>query len=166
MTTNTQNIQAVAMIADKDDYRPALQSLYFTGGEAVATDGFILARTPCDISNQKRDAAPYQVIRGYSSINQDGSITIQNKMKDMPCTLEPEKIDAQYPRYEQILVANGQNKHLRIGLGVKVLEKLVKSLKKTNSDYIELQFTDDAMKPIYGIAGEVEYVIMPYKLSE
>lgn len=39
--TNTQNIQAVAMIADKDGYRPALQSVYFTGKEAVATDGFI-----------------------------------------------------------------------------------------------------------------------------
>lgn len=162
--TNTQNIQAVAMIADKDGYRPALQSVYFTGKEAVATDGFILARTPSDIPEQKRDAEPYKNMKGYSSVNNDGSITVKNKLSDLESTLVPTKIHADYPKYESIIPTN--NNHLSIGLGVEVLEKLVKSMKKTKESYIKLSFSDDNMKPIIGKCGDVEYIIMPYKLHE
>lgn len=154
------------MIADHDDHRPAFQSIYFTGSEAVATDGFILARTKSDIPEQKRDAVPYQSIRGYSTVNQDGSITIKNKLSEMASTLEPEKIEVDYPRYSQVIPPEGQNNYLRLGLGIRVLEKLIKSLKKTNQDYIELQFSNDPMKPILGKCGEVEYIIMPFKLRD
>lgn len=76
----------------------------------------------------------------------------------------PKTIDADYPRYENVIPTN--NNHLSIGLGVEVLEKLVKSIKKTGQSYIKLSFSDDDMKPIIGKCGDVEYIIMPYKLHE
>lgn len=163
--TETKNIQAVAMIADHDDHRPAFQSIYFTGSEAVATDGFILARTKSDIPEQKRDALPYQKINGYSSVNADGSITLKSKLSDNESRLEPKIIDVEYPQYQRVIPQEGQNNHLRIGLGVAVLEKLVKSMKKTDAQYVELQFSADNLKPIIGKCGDVEYIIMPMRIN-
>jgi len=157
--TETKNIQAVAMIADKDDYRPALQSVYFTGSEAVATDGFILARTKSDIPEHKRDAAPYQKIRKGQQVDISGSIV------DVSGVFEPKTIDVDYPRYQSVIPEEGKNNHLRIGLGVAVLEKLVKSMKKTDAQYVELQFSADNLKPIIGKCGDVEYIIMPMRIN-
>lgn len=160
MTNITKNIQAVAMIADSDDYRPALQSVYFTGQEAVATDGFILARTKSDIPEHKRDAVPYQKIRKGQQVDISGSIV------DVSGVFEPKIIEVDYPSYQRVIPQEGQNNHLRIGFGVAVLEKLVKSMKKTGALHIELRFSAQKLKPIIGTCGDVEYTIMPYRLED
>ena len=54
------NIKAVAIIASNDDLRPALQNIKFTGEEAIATDGFILAKTDSKIPSGFKNAEAYK----------------------------------------------------------------------------------------------------------
>lgn len=161
------NIKAVALIADKKAIQPALQVVYFTGEQAVATDGFILALTDSNIPEQKRFAAPYQEMKGYSSVNDDGSISIKNKLTDNPSKLEPGVSDCDYPRFEQFNPIEEDNQHLKIGLSVSVLEKLIKSLKAADASIIEVSFNKDPLKPIlvYPINKKIKYVVMPARLE-
>lgn len=166
MTTQTKNIKSVALVADKKNFRPALKCINFTGTKAVATDGFILAITDCEVPEQKRDCEAYQKIKKNHLVMDNGDIAEFEKLpleSDLKNTLKPTEIDCDYPPFEKVIPEEGKNNHLKIGFSVSVLEKLLKSLKANETKIFEMQFSNDPKKPVIAYSSDraVKYVIMP-----
>lgn len=158
----TKNIKAVALIADKKELRKPMTCVNFTGKQAVATDGFIMAITDCETEiAEKRYCEPYQKMK-------KNDMFLANLISTDNTVIEPKIIDCEYPDYEKVIPAEGANEHLKIGLSVSILKKLVKSMEATGTQIFEMQFSDDPLKAIvaYSNQREVKYIIMPAKIAE
>lgn len=155
---NEINIQAVSLVsANKSEIRKNLKGIYFTGEEAVSTDGVLLARTKSSISKGLRVAEPYQKLKKNNFIGENGQIKNDNGV------FTPKTIDGEFPNYKMIIPKEGDNEHLKVRLSISVIEKLIKSTKKTGERHIDFSFNDDNNKPIVAVVGEVEYLVMPMR---
>lgn len=157
----TKNIKAVSLIADKKDYRKPFTCVNFTGKQAVATDGFIIAITDCDTLPEKRYCEPYQKMK-------KNDLFLGNLIKNNSSVIEPKFVECEYPSFEGVIPKDNDNDHLRIGLSVSVVEKLIKSIKASGTNIFEINFSSDPVKPIivYSKNKEVKYVLMPAKLND
>ena len=171
--TNTQKLLAISQISNQKDIRDSFKVIHFTGTHAITTDGFMLAKTPCEIQPSEgmkaKDliAEPYQKMKPYDGVNNDGAIIQTGANKVVMGTINPQEIkDLTYPSIEHIERKQGDNTHLRIGLGLGVLEKIVKMMKKSGKDVIELEFSEESKKPIYGKLGDIDLTIMPCVLHD
>lgn len=161
---NTKAIKAVSIIADKKDFRQPLQVVNFTGQKAIATDGFMIAITDCNIPPQKRYCESYQKIRKNDIVQEDGNIINIDKTE----IINPKVVECDYPDYEKVIPEDSVNNHYSIGLSVSVMEKLLKSLKASGTQVFEMKFSSDNLKPIitYSSDKKVKYVVMPAKVKD
>ena len=172
MTMNTRDIlRALAVVAGskENQFRLSMTKIRLDGKEACTTDGFILAVAPVETSRPGLiDTRAINEAKGLDIIDLDTREVKRSKWTNGP--REPIKIEdadpeLKYPEIEKVRRARGQNKHLRVGLGIAVLENIVKMLKKSDQSMIALEFTEDPMAPVFGTIGEIELTIMPYRIN-
>lgn len=168
----TSELKAIAEATSSEKFRPKLRNVQVKNGRATATDGFILAtmEVGCEdtlipkelIQKPKLNKIfPTSIEIGAEelTLNEVGVKTIMakpgvNELEDFPTT-------------EKILNTSRENKHYTLGLGVEVLEKLVRVMKKSKQTVVVIKLPEDNMKPIYcKTAKGIEIVLMPYIVPE
>ena len=159
MNTPQQRLQAIAQLIKKNAYRPAMQVINFIGTEAVATDGYILARTPLESEPMK--------LAGLSiaKMKKGDILSLEEKKIVNTATITTiNQLEIEYPRYEQVIPHD--NNHLVLGLSLEVLESVVKIMKKNQDNHIKLSFSDNNLQPIKGELKDIELAIMPYRIND
>lgn len=160
------NIIAIAQACEdpKKGLRQTLQAINFTGTEAQATDGFILAITPYEVEKKGLLACEYfKTFKPNSElINFDARQVVSFNGIIKPI----KELTDEFPKVEQVRKRSGDNNYLRVGLGRSVLEKILAVMKKNDDDFIELQFDKELNKPVFGKLKDIELTIMPYRLND
>lgn len=169
MQTNQQNLQAVIYATSQDGNRPALQYLKLTETEAQATDGYILASCPIT-TNRPGFINPVQIKKALKldSVDLDNRLVIPSRWQQnagQTITIEEAPEEINYPPVDKVRKHKGDNRHLRVGLSLQVLESLVKMMKKSDTSTMALEFSENPHSSIYGEMGEIELTIMPARVE-
>ena len=164
----TNELNAVAEAASKDNSRPALNQVDIDNNTAVATDGFLLALTkvdcdPCQIPAKLIKKSKITKLFTPSIEVSDSEVRLDEF--DISYVIRTgEKYN--FPDTKKIVSQAIKNEHFKITLGVDVLKKVVAILGKTKQNYVTFKFSDNNLQPVYGKSGAVELVIMPVRQSE
>ena len=160
-------------LPDASEY-PAIEGVTVVDPEGVTLTPFIL---PAEACIQISKAAPKtrrfiplieDIALDVVATNLNGNAVMAVTDLETPQVFKPKKLDGQYPNYTKILPTNGAT--LTVGLGVAVLEKVLKTLKALNVEEFSFGVTD-AKSPIQIFAttkdqdGKVIAVMMPRRLN-
>lgn len=160
-------LQAIALVADHKDFRPALNVVRFDDKNIVATDGFILAMTENN-TDQRKNIQALELAKMKKSDTLEGTSKIVNG--STATQLQEIEIE-NYPSYERIIPENDQYIG-SVSLGLPVLKKLIKSLEKSGAEAVEISIQSDPLESVkvetYGINPsnkdeKITYIVMPYK---
>ncbi len=171
--TDTQKLLALSQVCTIKDQREAYTVIHFTGTHAVVTDGFMLAKIASGVQPSEdmkaRDliAEPYTKMKPFDLVDQKEGKIIQATARGVASgVVTPREVpDLQYPKYDTIEKKKGDNTHLRMGLSLCVLEKIVKIMKKSEVQTIALEYSENPLSAIYGSIGEIDLTIMPCRVE-
>ncbi len=157
----TNLIQSVAIAAKtKDPFHPGMTNVQFTGTEVVGVDGYMLAVAP--FQSEFIGLLPGEPLR---KMKKDDVLDLETQtIKSGASTTALTAQAGDFPPITSVRRVQGQNTHLKVGMSIYTLEKIVAMLKKSDTTYMNLEFSDDPMKPIFGKIGNIELTIMPSKL--
>ena len=185
----TKKRLAPMQAASSDDTRYNLRSVYFDAdGSLVATDGHILARVvPRDADIEAKpeafllDAASVKLLAASvakkgQSTPLDVDETNRNGVASFGTLSLPKKADFEFPKWRQVHSRpDDVNTIVEFGLGVEVLERLLKTLKQFSGPGQDAHFmrirVKDPMSPIYVEATDkatgdtLECSVMPARIQ-
>lgn len=186
MNDNTYNFKKGAKIylcCSNDDFRPAMNNIFFDEGHAIATDGHILICADLhDISNLNDEdieklngkllnAASYKELLKYPTIRiTDTAIEATKSIGiygSMDVSFKFTK-DTTYPNYKSVLDDIGVPekeeeqvpKTFNTGLNIKSLKRLADAV---SSEFVDLRYTSrhGAIEVIFSPIYDVRAIIMP-----
>ncbi len=148
----------------KKGFRPTLQAINFTGSHAHATDGFMLASLEYELV--KPGILKSEFIKSFKPKTEVLALEERKVISLNGVTKTIGELTETFPSVSRVQKHKGDNTHLRIGLSIEVLSKIVTIMKKNNDSHILLEFDSDNMKPIYGeLKNGLELTIMPYRVN-
>jgi len=159
----TMNIKALAQIGDSSDRR-SFQVLRLTPEKVISTDGYILGwiENNGTLHNDSTNfsSTPFAKMSPKDAVTPSGEILTSSG------TITPNVSDETFPDVDQIFNQLPNNTHLTVGLGLSVLESIVKVMKTSKTQTIALSFSDDPVKPIKAVLREtdINLVVMPWRL--
>jgi len=186
MTENAYNFLKGAKLhlcCSNDDFRPAMNSIYFDEGHAIASDGHILICADIhDISNLNDEdierlngkllnGASYKELLKYPTIRITGTAIEATKSigiyGSMDVSFKFTK-DTTYPNYKSVLddikVPEKEEeqvpKTFNTGLNIKSLKRLADAV---SSDFVDLRYTSrhGAIEVIFSPMYDIRAIIMP-----
>lgn len=186
MTENTYNFWKGAKLhlcCSNDDFRPAMNNIYFDEGHAIATDGHILICADIhDISDLNDEdierlngkllnSASYKELLKYPTIRITDTAIEATKALGVYGSMNVSfrfTEDTTYPNYKSVLDDIGVPekeeeqvpKTFNTGLNIKSLKRLADAV---SSDFVDLRYTSrhGAIEAIFSPIYDVRAIIMP-----
>ena len=186
MTENAYNFLKGAKLhlcCSNDDFRPAMNNIYFDEGHAIASDGHILICADLhDISNLNDEdieklngkllnAASYKELLKYPTIHITNTAIEATKPLGVWGSMDESfkfTEDTTYPNYKSVLddirVPEKEDeqvpKTFNTGLNIKSLKRLADAV---SSDFVDLRYTSrhGAIEVIFNLMYDIKAIIMP-----
>lgn len=139
------------VIAKKDEYRPIINNIYLKGNEAVALDGYRLAKRITDFELQEQILIPYEVAKILKRIKEDASISKDSSnniiFKVGSYTIRFENSKEEYIRYWDLIP---KDNHIECIIEADTLLGSLRRINKVNrgaydSNLVRLEFKKDKL---------------------
>jgi len=172
-TSKAKIFKALLACASTEAVRPALTGVYVKDGIGYGSDGFILAKMRID--TQGEGIIPAELIKqsntDLAEINDTGEVTMPGKTDSVTMPL----VSGEFPEVEHLVTKwqeTASASGVTVGLGLGVLESLVKSMKLAQVVSIKLEIPLDNRDCIVATSMEgtrpdkdqrdIQYYLMPF----
>jgi len=147
-TFNAKHLETLKFFTDKNRHNPTFGLIRFEKGRMIATDGMIAMIISHDQDVTEPFGVTAEVFTPKSILDvieiEYGleKIRITTKTASGIITQETDAISEKYPRVDSIIPSASEN-DLRVRLGVGLLDRIIKSAKKSKSQHITLNLKKD-----------------------